>query len=142
MSLQELRRCGGRELILDFRMPILELKIAVDRFPILECGFEDMLSFFQSKILTVFFALVSAILLSASMALADTVLHGKNKKLNREKYLDFISAGGSRPPLEILKKAGVDMTTADPFIKAFKRLNELVTEMEKIVKRLKKKNKM
>ncbi len=78
----------------------------------------------------------------ASMALADTVLHGKNKKMNKEKYLDFISAGGSRPPLDILKAAGVDMTTADPFLKAFKRLNELVSEMEKIVKRLKKKNKI
>ncbi|MCK4891019.1 MAG: oligoendopeptidase F [Candidatus Aminicenantes bacterium] len=78
----------------------------------------------------------------ASMALADNVLHGENKKQNKAKYLDFISAGGSRPPLDILKTAGVDMTTADPFQKAFKRLNYLVTEMEKIVKRLKKKNKI
>ena len=78
----------------------------------------------------------------ASMALADTVLNGKNKKESREKYLDFISAGGSRPSLEILKTAGVDMTTADPYMKAFKRLNYLVSEMEKIVKRLKKKKKI
>ncbi len=78
----------------------------------------------------------------ASMALADTILNGKNKKQNINKYLDFISAGGSRPPLDILKTAGVDMTTADPYLKAFKRLNYLVTEMEKIVKRLKKKNKI
>ncbi len=78
----------------------------------------------------------------ASMALSDIVLNGKNKELNRKKYLDFISAGGSRPPLDILKTAGVDMTTADPFLKAFKRLDYLVSEMEKIVKRLKKKNKI
>jgi len=78
----------------------------------------------------------------ASMALADTVINGKNKKKNIDKYIDFISAGGSRPPLEILKTAGVDMTTADPFLKAFKRLDYLVSEMEKIVKRLKKKNKI
>lgn len=78
----------------------------------------------------------------ASMALADNVLNGKNKKENKKRYLEFISAGGSRPPLDILKTAGVDMTTAEPFLKAFKRLKYLVTEMEKIIKRLKRKNKI
>ncbi len=78
----------------------------------------------------------------ASMALAENVLNGNNPKVNRNKYIDFLSAGGSRPPLEILKKAGVDMTTSKPYKLAFKRLNGLVSRMESIVKSLKKKKKI
>lgn len=73
----------------------------------------------------------------ASMALSDMVLEGK--ETGRERYLDFLRAGGSRYPLDTLKLAGVDMTTPAPYEAAFKRIGELVTEMEKIVKRLKKK---
>ena len=73
----------------------------------------------------------------ASMALSDMVLNGKDAE--RERYLDFLRAGGSRYPLDTLKLAGVDMTTPAPYEAAFKRIGELVAEMEKIVKRLKKK---
>jgi oligoendopeptidase F len=72
----------------------------------------------------------------ASMALSDMVLNGG--KAEQEKYLAFLSAGGNGYPLDILKKAGVDMTTPAPYEAAFKRFEELVSEMEKIVKRLKK----
>ena len=73
----------------------------------------------------------------ASMALSHMVLNGE--KPEQEKYLSFLSAGGSRYPLDTLKLAGVDMATAVPFKAAFKRFEELVSEMEKIVKQLKKK---
>jgi oligoendopeptidase F len=73
----------------------------------------------------------------ASMALSDMVLNGK--KAEQEKYLNFLKAGGSRYPLDTLREAGVDMTTPAPYEAAFKRIGEIVTEMEKIVKRLKKK---
>ena len=73
----------------------------------------------------------------ASMALSDMVLNGK--KAEQEKYLNFLKTGGSRYPLDTLKEAGVDMTTPAPYEAAFKRIGELVTEMEKIVKRLKNK---
>jgi oligoendopeptidase F len=71
----------------------------------------------------------------ASMALSDMVLHGKQPE--REKFLSFLKAGGSDYPLDTLKLAGVDMTTPVPFQAAFKRINELVSEMEKITARLK-----
>ncbi|MCU0285698.1 MAG: oligoendopeptidase F [Acidobacteria bacterium] len=73
----------------------------------------------------------------ASMALSDMVLNGK--KAEREKYLAFLKSGGSNYPLETLKLAGVDMTTPVPYQAAFKRIGELVSEMEKISARLKKK---
>ncbi|MDQ1355086.1 MAG: oligoendopeptidase [Acidobacteriota bacterium] len=74
----------------------------------------------------------------ASMALSDMVLNGKQQE--REKYLSYLKAGGSGYPLDTLKLAGVDMTTPVPFQAAFKRIGELVSEMEKIAARLKKKN--
>ena len=72
----------------------------------------------------------------ASMALSDMVLNGG--KAEQDKYLAFLSSGGNGHPLDILKKAGVDMTTPAPYEAAFKRFETLVSEMEKIVKRLKK----
>ncbi len=78
--------------------------------------------------------------LIASQALADMVLSGK--KGAKEKYLDFLSAGGSRYPMDTLKLAGVDMTTDAPANAAFKRFEKLVSEMETIVARLKKKGKI
>jgi oligoendopeptidase F len=63
-------------------------------------------------------------------------------KTEREKYLDFLKAGGSNYSLEILKQAGVDITTDKPYQIAFQRFNQLVLEMETIVRRLKKHKKL
>ncbi len=67
----------------------------------------------------------------ASQALVQKVLSGGEAERNR--YLDFISAGGSKYPIEILKDAGVDMTTSDPFDNAIKRMNLLMDEIEKLL---------
>jgi oligoendopeptidase F len=77
--------------------------------------------------------------LIASMALSDMVLNGGKNEQGR--YLEFLKAGGSDYPLAILKKAGVDMTTPEPYAAALKRFDTLVGEMEKIVARLKKQKK-
>lgn len=71
----------------------------------------------------------------ASMALADAALTSKE---GVARYLDLLRSGGSAPPLELLKKAGVDMTSPAPAQAALKRVNDLVTEMERIVARLEK----
>ncbi len=76
----------------------------------------------------------------SSMALNDIV--EKEGKKGRDKYLTFLKAGGSKFPLDILKDAGVDMTTEAPYKAAFNRLGSIVSEMEKIVQKLKKKNKI
>jgi len=59
-----------------------------------------------------------------------------------KKYLDFLKAGGSNYSLEILKQAGVDITTDKPYQMAFQHFNQLVSEMETIVYRLKKNKKL
>jgi oligoendopeptidase F len=77
--------------------------------------------------------------LIASMALSDMVLNGGPKEQAR--YLEFLKAGGSDYPLAILKKAGVDMTSPEPYAAALKRFDKLVGEMETIVAKLKKQKK-
>jgi oligoendopeptidase F len=78
--------------------------------------------------------------LIASMALSEMVLSGDQKAIDN--YMTFLSSGGSDYPLNILKKAGVDMTTSAPTEAAFKNFDNLVTEMEKIVDRLEKAGKL
>ncbi len=69
----------------------------------------------------------------ASTALAEKVLN--NEPGAKEKFLQFISAGGSDYPVAILNKAGVDMTTADPFNKTMDQMNRVMDEIEKILDR-------
>ncbi|MFH0895671.1 MAG: oligoendopeptidase F [Bacteroidota bacterium] len=76
----------------------------------------------------------------ASLALSEYVTTGTAGY--KEKYLGLISSGGSDYPIALLKKAGVDMTTASPYDAAFRQFDRLVGEMEKIVESLKKQGKL
>jgi oligoendopeptidase F len=51
--------------------------------------------------------------ISAGTWFAHSILNGG--KAERERYLDVLRAGGSADPVDILKKAGLDMTSADPY---------------------------
>jgi oligoendopeptidase F len=73
---------------------------------------------------------------TASAALSEVVLAGD--KAATKKYLDFLSAGGSDYPIELLKEAGVDMTTSKPLDLTMQKMNRVMDEMEKILKRMKK----
>lgn len=68
---------------------------------------------------------------TAATALAEAVFNGEEGAVPR--YLDFISAGGSGYPIDILKKAGVDMTTAEPFKKTMAAMNRTMDEIEAIL---------
>ena len=69
---------------------------------------------------------------TASTALSEKVL-GKEEGAV-EKYIEFLSSGGSDYPINILKKAGVDMTGAEPFKKTMAAMNRTMDEIEKILK--------
>lgn len=71
----------------------------------------------------------------SSMALSNYVLNGTDT--DREKYLTMLKAGGSDYPVEILKRAGVDMTKEESFDAGFARFDSLVAEMERLVAKLK-----
>lgn len=51
-----------------------------------------------------------------------------------DKYLEFLQSGGSDYPIELLKIAGVDMTTPDPINNALKVFEDLLNQMEELVK--------
>ena len=68
---------------------------------------------------------------TASIALAEGIQQHESGAV--EKYIKFLSAGGSDYPINLLKNAGVDMTTSEPFDKAMKMMNWAMDEIEKIL---------
>ncbi|TRX71377.1 oligoendopeptidase F [Carboxylicivirga sp. M1479] len=67
----------------------------------------------------------------ASQALAAKVLAGDKEA--KKRYIEFISAGGSDYPIELLKTAGVDMTSSEPFDKTIEAMNGIMDEIESIL---------
>ncbi len=68
---------------------------------------------------------------TASSALSEKVLAGDPGATQR--YLKFISAGKSKYPIELLKDAGVDMTTDEPLELTVKKMNRVMDEMERLL---------
>ncbi len=68
---------------------------------------------------------------TASAALSEKVLAGDAAATKR--YLTFLSAGGSKYPIDLLKDAGVDMTTDEPLNLTLQKMNRVMDEMEKIL---------
>ena len=71
---------------------------------------------------------------SASAALSELILAGD--KTTTKRYLGLLSSGGSDYPINLLRKAGVDMTTTAPFELTMKKMNRVMDEMELILARL------
>ena len=70
---------------------------------------------------------------TASTALSEKVLNREKGAV--EKYIEFLSAGGSDYPINLLKNAGVDMTTSEPFAKTMAKMNRVMDEIEKILQK-------
>lgn len=68
---------------------------------------------------------------SAATSLANQIL--KEGEPAVERYLNFLKAGSSDYPIEVLKKAGVDMTSKEPILNALNVFEEKLTEMEKML---------
>lgn len=69
---------------------------------------------------------------SASVALSQDILAGKEGSV--EKYLNFISSGSSKYPIDLLKATGVDMTSGTPIAKTMEAMNFYMDEVEKLLK--------
>ena len=50
-----------------------------------------------------------------------------------KRYRDFLGAGGSKYPIDLLKDAGVDMTTSEPLDLTVKKMNRIMGEMEQLL---------
>jgi len=68
---------------------------------------------------------------TASAALSEKVLAGDSDATRR--YLAFLSAGGSKYPIDLLKDAGVDMTTTEPLQLTLRKMNRVMDEMEALL---------
>ena len=53
----------------------------------------------------------------------------------RDAYLAMLAAGSSKYPVDLLKDAGVDMTTSQPFEAAMREMNRIMDEIEQIYAR-------
>jgi oligoendopeptidase F len=84
-----------------------------------------------------FYVFQYATSLTASSAISEQVLAGDKAATSR--YLTLLSSGGSDYPINLLKKAGVDMTTSQPFELMMKKMNRVMDEMEKILDKQKQK---
>jgi oligoendopeptidase F len=68
---------------------------------------------------------------TASEALAAKVKTGDAAAIGR--YLAFLNAGGSKYPIDLLKDAGVDMTTDEPLDLTVRQMNRVMDDMERIL---------
>ncbi|WP_430493896.1 oligoendopeptidase F [Rossellomorea marisflavi] len=71
---------------------------------------------------------------SAATALSHQILEEGGPAV--ERYIEFLKAGSSDYPIEVLKKAGVDMTTSSPVEEACKVFEEKLNEMETLLEKL------
>jgi oligoendopeptidase F len=68
---------------------------------------------------------------TAAEALAAKVLSGDGEA--RRRYLAFLSAGTSKYPIELLKDAGVDMTTDEALELTMQKMHRVMDEIEKVL---------
>jgi len=66
--------------------------------------------------------------ISAAYALAERVTKGGDAEL--ADYINFLKSGGSKYPIDLLKGAGVDMSSPKPVATALKKFKDLVDELE------------
>lgn len=67
---------------------------------------------------------------STQIAKEITSSDDKTRQEARDKYLTLLKSGGSDYPIELLKKAGVDLTKPEPVLAVIERLNSLVSQLE------------
>lgn len=69
--------------------------------------------------------------ISAALALAERVLQGGEAE--RQDYLNFLKGGSTRYPIDMLKLAGIDMTSPAPVQAAIHKFDQLVDELESLL---------
>jgi oligoendopeptidase F len=113
-------RIAYRELLEGYLGEVLEIEAPLE----LECL---RIPHFYSA----FYVYKYAIGLSASISLSHRVLQGEKGAVDR--VMDFLRSGGSRPPLDTLRLAGVDMEKSEPVESALKLFSDRVDELEMIL---------
>jgi len=66
--------------------------------------------------------------------LAEKIVHGTQE--DKDKYLEYLKAGNSDYPLNVIRKAGVDMEKEDYLNAAFEVFERRLNEFEALVEKL------
>ena len=80
-----------------------------------------------------FYVFQYATSVSAGSLFAEAILQGRPGA--REKYLKLLSSGGSDYPYALVKAAGVDLATREPYDAVATRMNRIMDEIEGILSR-------
>ena len=78
-----------------------------------------------------------AVSFSASSSLYEQVAKASDKKsaqIALDKYLNLLKSGSNDYPVVLLQKAGVDLTTKEPFLAVIRQMDKLVNQLEKELK--------
>ena len=67
---------------------------------------------------------------SSAISIANSILEEGQPAV--ERYMEFLRSGGSDYSINILKEAGVDMTTPEPVVQALQTFKDAVDEMEEL----------
>ena len=70
---------------------------------------------------------------SAAVALSQQILNEGAPAVKR--YINFLSSGESKYPIDVLKEAGVDMTSPEPVRMALDVFRKTLEEMENLLER-------
>lgn len=79
---------------------------------------------------TAFYVYKYATGLTSACMISDKIL---NEKGYVKKYYNFLKAGCSLPPVDILKLADVDLMTDEPYLSAMKLFSDTLSELKKII---------
>ncbi len=97
-------------------------------------GAEYMWAYIPHLFQSPFYVYQYATSFSASLKIYEDVKN--NVAGAMDKYIELLSAGGSKYPIDIVKDAGVDLTKKEPFLAVVKRLDELVEMFEKTLEEI------
>lgn len=86
-----------------------------------------------SHFYTSFYVYKYATSMSAAYSIVNQ-MNGKDSEKAVTQYLAFLSTGGTQPPVEALKLAGVDMNSSEPVDSILKYFGGLVDQYEKLLK--------
>ncbi len=82
-----------------------------------------------SHFYTAFYVYKYATGITSAVTIANGILSGDKKA--RENYLKMLSLGGSMPPLDILRVAGVDLESKAPYETVMREFDLVLKELEK-----------
>ncbi len=96
-----------------------------------ENGKEFVWAYIPHLFYTPFYVYQYSTSFAASLKLYEMV---KENPQDIEKHISLLKSGGNDFPVQQVKKAGVDLTTKEPFMAVVNRLNTLINELEVALK--------